>query len=159
MLSQGLSNTDRLGALTASPASLFQALSSLSLAKEMFSSSQVPTSPDARTFEPFPRALAAGAREKSSAPPAPPPLLRKLERAGTSSLSLLLSKPEKKNVSSAAPQRTGLPAPSPALLPSSGRIQASSHPFSTVTPQLTALHPPQHGDAITVALADSFRMC
>ncbi|XP_052650883.1 uncharacterized protein LOC128145174 [Harpia harpyja] len=88
-----------LGASTTSPGNLFQCLTTLSVKKcFLMSSLNLPW----RSFEPFPRILSLDPREKSSAPPSPRPLLRKLQRATRSSpsLSLLLSKLDKPKVPS-----------------------------------------------------------
>jgi len=88
-LSKCLLNTDRLGASTSSPGSLFQCLSTFSVHKcFLMSRINLPWF----SFEPFPCVLSLDPREKSSAPPSPHPLLRKLQRAMRSPLSLLFSK-------------------------------------------------------------------
>ncbi|KAK4829643.1 hypothetical protein QYF61_005936 [Mycteria americana] len=91
-LSKRLLNTDRLGASTTSPGSLFQGLTTLSVKKcFLMSSLNLPWC----SFEPFPDILSLDLREKSSASPFPRPFLRKLLRAMRLPLSLLFSKLDK----------------------------------------------------------------
>ncbi|KAK4826821.1 hypothetical protein QYF61_011629 [Mycteria americana] len=74
-LSGAVTTSARLGASTASLGSLFQGLTTVSVKKCFpMSSLNLPWC----SFEPFPRVLSPDPREKSSAPPSPRPLLRKL---------------------------------------------------------------------------------
>ena len=90
MLSKCLLNADRVGASTTSLGSLSQCLTTPSVKKcFLLSSLNLPWC----SFESFARVLPLDPREKSSAPPSPRPLLRKLQRAVRLPLGLLLSKP------------------------------------------------------------------
>ena len=94
-LSKCLFNTDRPGALTTSPGSLFQGLTTLWVTKCFLMSHLIlPWC----SFELFSHVLSLDPRGKSSAPPFPRPLLRKLQRPMRSSLSLLFSKLDKPRV-------------------------------------------------------------
>lgn len=55
-------------------------------------SPDIPSEPPWCSFEPFQHVLSLDTREKSSAPPSPPPLLRKLQRSLRCPLRLLFSK-------------------------------------------------------------------
>jgi len=91
-LSKCLLNADRLETSTASLGSLFQCLTTL-LVKKCFLMSSLNLS--WCSFEPFPCVLSLDPRGKSSAPRSPLPLLRKLQRAMRSPLSLLFSRLDK----------------------------------------------------------------
>ena len=97
-------------------------------------------------------------RDENSAPQSPLPLLMKLQRPMRSPLNHLFSKLDRTRVLSHSSQDI---SSSPftsfvALLWMHSRTLTS---FFNCGVQFTGLHTPQYGNAISTAIANSFRMC